>query len=645
MPFSEERTNTLENEITKPLAERADAMQDYGNQWEDSRKEAVSTSDQAESNLINLETQAELANKTRISSGSHTKELSQYYAKVKTYINANTINEKTSNLKLELTSATELGSIEVIITSTGASCLQVNGKNLCNGAKRTKRFNPKTTPQQLDVTSADKKAGVSLLQIQMCIPGTTDCVTKNQRITIQPGPRDHFNIQPQSTFTPRGMVTPITITARDANNNPIDRTNDQFTIQVNEGLFLHDGSYKSSFTADRFKNLTVLYQAPQTGTATTATIEILSSPKLTPNGVSTGTLQLKATQQIIDATPLVKLNGTNIITTLGGSGNKTIQLNNTGNNTPQKIELFIRNSQGQNINIDTSVSIKTNNGLLNIGTLEGKKFKKRSTHTLSEGQLTFYYYPTNTAGKELLTIQIPGLAPLTINFDIKPAIAQVVEMQINQENLNISTTTTGTIQIKDVRGNLVPTSTAVKFTSTQNLTTTPNNNVIVSSGQMTFTTTAKEAGVGYLIGEIITNAKTQTKPGTIRVHITDNLIPTTGLNILYLNYFGNDRGNQRGYFSDNNKYIETMMKNSNKLLATTTQLVDESKIKKLLRAVDSNFQIKTYEGIATTLNLSGNQIHLNMGNIGSLTTTLDPITRITISETEEYQKITESKKI
>jgi hypothetical protein len=231
------------------------------------------------------------------------------------------------------------------------------------------------------------------------------------------------------------MLTPITITARDANENPIDRANDQFVIQVDNGLFLHDGSYKNSFTADRFKNLTVQYQAPKNGTATTATIQLLSSPKLTENGMSSGTLQTSKQQQIIDATPLVKLNGTNFITTPGGSGNKTIQLNNTDNSTPQKVELFIKNAQGQNINIDTNVSIKTQNNLLNIGILDNKKFKKRSTHILSGGQLTFYYYPTNVAGKETLTLQVPGLDPLTINFDIQPAIAQVVEMQIQQENL------------------------------------------------------------------------------------------------------------------------------------------------------------------------------------------------------------------
>jgi hypothetical protein len=233
------------------------------------------------------------------------------------------------------------------------------------------------------------------------------------------------------------MLTPITITARDANDNPIDRANDQFVIQVDNGFLLHDGSYKSSFTADRFKNLTVQYQAPKTGTATTATIQILSAPKLTESGMSSGTLQTSKQQQIIDATPLVKLNGTNIITTLGGSGNKTIQLNNTGNSTPQKVELFIKNTQGQNINIDTNVSIKTQNSLLSIGILDGKTFKKRNTHTLSGGQLTFYYYPTNIAGKEILTIQIPGIDPLAINFDIKPASAQVVEMQIQQENIKI----------------------------------------------------------------------------------------------------------------------------------------------------------------------------------------------------------------
>ncbi|MDR0860798.1 MAG: hypothetical protein LBO09_07710 [Candidatus Peribacteria bacterium] len=95
-----------------------------------------------------------------------------------------------------------------------------------------------------------------------------------------------------------------------------------------------------------------------------------------------------------------------------------------------------------------------------------------------------------------------------------------------------------------------------------------------------------------MMGDLITSEKT--KPGNIRITITDSLIPTTGLNVLYLNYFGDDWGNQRGYFSENNKYIENLMKNSNKLLATTTQLVDEDKVKELLRAIDPDFQVKNY---------------------------------------------------
>jgi hypothetical protein len=187
LPFSEERTNALGNEIKEPIEERADAMADYGDDREKYRNEAVSTTDQAESDLINLETQTELANKALLASGSSTtQQLSQYYAKVKTYINANTINEKTQTLTLQLTSAEDLGSIEFIITSTGASCLQADEKNLCNGAKRTERFNPKTASKQLTITSADKKAGITLLQIKICIPSTQSCVTKTQRITIQP---------------------------------------------------------------------------------------------------------------------------------------------------------------------------------------------------------------------------------------------------------------------------------------------------------------------------------------------------------------------------------------------------------------------------------------------------------------------------
>ncbi|MDR2540432.1 MAG: Ig-like domain-containing protein [Candidatus Peribacteria bacterium] len=429
----------LKSYLSEPFKERGEAMKDYGQEREAEYNDIFSSErDQNENNLLQLETQAVLESNSLTEGDTQnpnkdTKKLYQYYTKVKTYVDSNTIDEKHSSITLDLTSNTDLGSMEFIITSTGAGCFQIDGKSLCNGGKRNSRINPNIATTSLKITPTDKKAGISLIQIKICIPGTQDCVTKTQRITTKEGPLDHFKIQSKSPTTPRGMLTSVTITARDANENPIDWANDEFVIQVNEGKFLNDGMYTTEFTTNRFKNLTVYYQAPISGTTTTATMEVVSSSLL-----GTGKLWTSKQQQIIDAKPLIRLDGKDIITTLGGSANSTIQLKNTDNTTAfQKVDLFIKNPEGQNINIDTEVSIKAKNKLVDIGILEDKNFKKRSTLTLSGGQLSFWYRPTNVAGNEEVSIQIPGLTPFTIKLEIKPAPAQIVEMQISQENIKI----------------------------------------------------------------------------------------------------------------------------------------------------------------------------------------------------------------
>ncbi|MDR0860796.1 MAG: hypothetical protein LBO09_07700 [Candidatus Peribacteria bacterium] len=181
----------LKSYLSEPLNERGEAMKDYGQEREAEWDDIFSSErDQTENDLLQLETQAALENNSFLEEDKEnpnkdTKTLYQYYTKVKTYVDSNTIDEKHPSITLDLTSATDLGSVEFIITSTGAACFQIDGKSLCNGGKRNSRINPKLSQTSLKITPTDKKAGISLIQIKMCIPGTQDCVTKTQRITVK----------------------------------------------------------------------------------------------------------------------------------------------------------------------------------------------------------------------------------------------------------------------------------------------------------------------------------------------------------------------------------------------------------------------------------------------------------------------------
>ncbi len=91
-------------------------------------------------------------------------------------------------------------------------------------------------------------------------------------------------------------------------------------------------------------------------------------------------------------------------------------------------------------------------------------------------------------------------------------------------------------------------------------------------------------------------------PGYARIAVQQDLLPREGLNVMYLNLFGNDRGNQWGYFSDiDASYINDRMQNSPKLLTTTTQLVNPDKIKEVALIVTSSLKVKNLDGQQVSL--------------------------------------------
>ncbi|MDR2415561.1 MAG: VCBS repeat-containing protein, partial [Candidatus Peribacteria bacterium] len=64
------------------------------------------------------------------------------------------------------------------------------------------------------------------------------------------------------------------------------------------------------------------------------------------------------------------------------------------------------------------------------------------------------------------------------------------------------------------------------------------------------------------------------------------------------------------------------MTHSNKLITTTTQLIQPPQIKQLLRGIAPNFTIKNYGGLQTYLTISGTNVQLQAGTIANVSTTL-----------------------
>lgn len=76
--------------------------------------------------------------------------------------------------------------------------------------------------------------------------------------------------------------------------------------------------------------------------------------------------------------------------------------------------------------------------------------------------------------------------------------------------------------------------------------TTTTNEFTYTGQTYTFTLQGKASGgEGYVFAYIKNKELSQQMPGYQKFIVQDQMLPTENLNIMYLNAFGTDRGNQR----------------------------------------------------------------------------------------------------
>lgn len=211
-----------------------------------------------------------------------------------------------------------------------------------------------------------------MLIIKICQIGSNNCVSKTHRITTRPGKLTSFEMKSAEPTTIKGMLTPINITGFDSNGNIVERSLEEFTIKVDAGNLLYEGLYKSEFQINRFKNLTLHYQAPLSGNKDTSTISILNS---------SGDIVKSITQTISEATPILKLNGKTIINNPSQQGELIVELTNEeqrytidSNNIKQvnenghyTIDIEIRDPQNKIIKVNNSnILVTSKNKLIHI---------------------------------------------------------------------------------------------------------------------------------------------------------------------------------------------------------------------------------------------------------------------------------------
>ncbi|MCF7835358.1 VCBS repeat-containing protein, partial [Candidatus Gracilibacteria bacterium] len=586
---------------------------------------------------------------------------------IQTKTDKTTINLQNNTGKLEILSTKDLGNMDIYISSTGDDCLKSNGKStdLCENPIKLTSINPYGNNQNIDIQTKDNKAGTTIITFDICIPNSENCVKKTQQISIIPS-----DIQQVQIFSPDnkimlGSQMPIIVNGLDQYGNNVGQILKNFFISVSQGEISDGTARGSTIRFNSFKD-PFIYFAP--GEQTDINIVDI---KITGENTS---ISANKTITLVRGYPHMKYLTSTIYQETSNSiitGKISISLpENTeyyhftdqfgikqvNQNTLPKITLEIKDSSGKIIDIDTVVNIKSKKNVVRIGEIG---YRTRTIQTggnvidvqqlgfygqndlqIQSGKLDIYLYPNFKAGDDTISLDIPGIDTIDIPITIKSGPAKEIILETNKDSLGTEKYFSGSIKITDARGNLYTDPLNIKLGTIGPVSAIlyPSNPQLiqVNSGILDFNLKTKDrGGLGYIFAYIDGVNLNDQSPGYKNIIVQKSIIPTEKLNIMYLNLFGTDRGNQRGYFSDNKNFIQDIMAGSEKLLATTTLLVDPNKLEKIELILDQSGQIQNNENNEINLSYENGKLTTQIQGIGSISRTNQNFDIIQIENDEE----------
>jgi len=594
--------------------------------------------------------------------------------------------DSTGTNTITISATKDIGTIKIRIAGVGDNCFWITkntttlSNDICENPARDS-FNAYNEPTVFKLDMKKPKAGSTAVKVEICLPTVQDdCIMKSQVINILPGPVETITMTAPDIVM-EGSEIPIIVTAQDAYGNKIGQTVESYMINVLSGNGkITDGSASNNtIEFNNFSKAGFIYQA-LTGLTANKSIGITITPKDTGEALLAiqPTAERMIQKNIIVAKGIVTVNqnttrlyktttdkenevttGGKIIFTLP-KDEAQIQYKDE-NDIPQIVEenipkISIRVEDPNGHTLDTIAKITTTKGLLMIGNIEENSITKGNTNLMQttfskandflieDGRVDISLYPTFKAGDDTLTIQIPGLDPINIPITVYAGEAKKVILTLEKTKLDLTTNTSskGMIQIVDSRNNKVNRPTLVKL-GTIGAAQTNTNEFTYSWGEYTYTLTTKQpGGEGYVFAYIKDRQLSDQFPWYERFIIQESILPKEKLNVMYLNLFWTDWGNQRWYFSENEKTVNKITEQSNKLLATTTQLVDPNKIKQIEYIISQNGQIRSINETPVPLTIENKQLMIRIPNVSDIN--LGASDTFTIQSIEDTWSISESEK-
>ncbi len=551
----------------------------------------------------------------------------------------------TSELKIE--SLVDVWNITVEFVWTWDGCIKIDSGSLCSGKVLQKTFNPKTNPFIWTVSSSNHVAGKVWLIMNIKIWWWY--IKNIIKYTVSPSVLDYVDINVGDEKSVGWMLTPVEIIWYDKYGNKISWWLEKYYFTVSKWRFLRDWAYQSGFSTNDFRNLKFYYQAPLDVSDWSVSIFQIKS--------SNGKVLWTRNLQIIQANPVISVNWN---TVLQGTKNLidtvSYKLKDDENIYSwwklnilklQRLDIDIRDSKWNIVDVDSQVLIGSMNWLFIVWGINKQEnweyiFSETSKSYIKSGHLSLYYYPTTIAGDDAMNIDIPWLDTSTIKFSVLPSDSKLVKLNVKDEYVELGDTTYLEMFISDIWWN--PTNMEFKVQYDPKYVELPGLSKIYSDQDKVISSVNVKDGylktlvrwvwAWYTSIDVWEGGVNDLKLlSDVEFSVNDDLLPETWLNIMYLNYFWNDWWNQRWYLSKNNKHVESLMKNSSKIIITTTLLASEDKIKKVVWEVKPWFKIVNFDNIDTKLLMNSWKLNMLVWWLSEMQVSLPSFKRVTATFT------------
>ncbi len=551
------------------------------------------------------------------------------YTKIETL--KQNINADVASGVINISSSIELGDVEFYIKNVWSSLVSISDGNTSISNNITEWstgymtwkiiFDP-FSKKEIAFDINNPIAENNVIVFYMCLPGTQNiwnCVKKSLKLSIIPGKIKNIAIETQWNSALQWSKFPIIVKWIDNFWNNVGQLfTDKFEISVSTWKISYQSTISEKITFSDFnKSHFVLNIDEKTPNNTQIRINVdwnIEWAKWTyaSKDIIVKRWQIKAykwNNAISNLT--IDLPSTNDY-----SYKDSFNLTQINLNTTPHIEIKLQDTEWNLVNIESYVNVASKNWLMKPGEIEErsvtksqnnmsfevnqKRFSQKNNFTIKNGNLIVYFMPNFKAWDDIISISIPWIEALNIPVKINPAPASTVEITTKKDSISTSSDLPANLKISDNWWNIVTKNTNIKLWVLWpiNISGTNNTSIIVNvkSGYLDFGIKSKEKWWnGFVYATIEWLSLWEQKPGNKNITVQEKILPEKDLNIMYLNLFGNDWGNQWWFMSDNKKYIQKLINNSDKLITSTTQLISPENVRKFPTILSKNLKFINIE--------------------------------------------------